>query len=210
MQLAAQVKKAQQAQVDAVIGIAGKTFSVVEQLIALNLRTARDALAGSSEAARVALAARDVPSLLEAQAALVQPARDKAVAYSREVYAIMTAAGAELGKVAETSALQAQQRVAAVVNAASQDVPVLTSGATELLKSSVAVQREVAPSASAAVAEVSEAIAPIAPSTVDVVAAVVSEKAQAPLVAEPVVKAPVRTTPVANAAASAGKGRNKR
>jgi Phasin protein len=72
------------------------------------------------------------------QAALLQPAAEKAAAYSRHLYDIAASTSAEVGKVAESTASEAQAKFMAVVDTAVKNAPAGSENAVALVKSAVA------------------------------------------------------------------------
>ena len=106
--------------------------------IELNLR--RQGRAGRSRGRTIqaALSVKDAQELLALQAGLIQPAAEKAAAYSRHVYDIAASTGAEVGRVAEAQAAEAQAKFMAVVDNAVKNAPAGTENAVALVKSAVA------------------------------------------------------------------------
>src|SRR5690606_41981880 len=64
------------------------------------------------------LSVKDAQELVALQAALLQPTAEKAAAYSRHLYDIAAATSAEVNKVAEETAAEAQQKFSAVIDTA--------------------------------------------------------------------------------------------
>ena len=64
----------------------------------------------AAETAKAALSVKDAQELLALQAGLLQPAAEKAAAYSRHVYDIAAATNAEVTKVAEAQLADAQKK----------------------------------------------------------------------------------------------------
>ena len=126
---------AQQANVKATFALAGKALEGVEQLAALNLKTARAKFDQTAEAARAALDAKDPQALLALQAGLVQP--EQVMAYARQVADILTATKSEFDKAAAEQAAEAQNALLAAVDAAVKNAPEGAAGGVELFKSAV-------------------------------------------------------------------------
>jgi phasin family protein len=138
MMTAEQVLSAHKANVEILIGLGSKAFEGVEKLIELNVQTAKTALTEAADAARAALSVKDAQELLALQAGLLQPTAEKAAAYSRHVYEIAAATNAEVAKVAEATASEAQAKFLAVVDTAVKNAPAGTENAVALVKSAVA------------------------------------------------------------------------
>jgi len=138
MLTAEQVLSAHKANVEILIGLSNKAFEGVEKLIELNVQTAKTALTEAADATRAALSVKDAQELLALQAGLLQPTAEKAAAYSRHVYEIAAATNAEVAKVAEATASEAQAKFLAVVDTAVKNAPAGTENAVALVKSAVA------------------------------------------------------------------------
>ena len=85
-----------------------------------------------------AFSVKDAQELMTLQASLLQPAADKAAAYSRHVYDIAAATSAEVTKVAEAKAADAQAQFLSVVDGAMKNAPAGSENVVALMKSSVA------------------------------------------------------------------------
>jgi phasin family protein len=138
MLTAEQVLAAQKANVETLFGLTHKAFEGVEKLVELNLQVAKATLSEAADTTRAALAVKDAQELFALQAGMLQPAAEKAAAYSRHVYEIAAATNAEITKVAELTAADAQQKFSAVVDTAVKNAPAGTENAVALVKSAVA------------------------------------------------------------------------
>jgi len=133
-----QLMAAQKANVETLFGLTNKAFEGVEKLVELNLQVARAALGEAAETTMAALSVKDAQELLALQASLLQPAAEKAAAYSRHLYDIAAGTNAEVVKVAEAQMAEAQKKVLAVVDNAVKNAPAGTENAVALVKSAVA------------------------------------------------------------------------
>ena len=138
MLTAEQVLSAHRANVEILFGLGSKAFEGVEKLIELNVQTAKVAMTEADDATRAALSVKDAQELFALQAGLLQPTAEKAAAYSRHVYEIAAATNAEVAKVAEATATEAQAKFLAVVDTAVKNAPAGTENAVALVKSAVA------------------------------------------------------------------------
>jgi len=160
MLTAEQFTAAQKANVETLFGLTNKAFEGVEKLVELNLQVAKTALGEFADNARATLSVKDAQELLALQAGLLQPAAEKAAAYSRHLYDIAAATGAEVTKVAEQTAADAQAKFMNVVDTAVKNAPAGTENAVALVKSAVAAANnayESAHKAAKQAAEVAEA-----------------------------------------------------
>jgi phasin family protein len=138
MMTAEQVLSAQKSNVEILFGLTTKAFEGIEKLVELNLLTAKAAMGEAADATRAVLSVKDAQELMALQAGLLQPVAEKAAAYSRHVYEIAAATNAEVTKVAEATATDAQAKFMAVVDTAVKNAPAGTENAVALVKSAVA------------------------------------------------------------------------
>ena len=138
MMTAEQILSAQKSNVEILFGLTTKAFEGVEKLVELNLQTAKAAMGEAADATRAALSVKDAQELMALQAGMLQPVAEKAAAYSRHVYEIAAATNAEVTKVAEATATDAQAKFMAVVDTAVKNAPAGTENAVALVKSAVA------------------------------------------------------------------------
>jgi len=138
MLTAEQFVAAHKANVETLFGLTNKAFEGVEKLVELNLQVAKAALGEAAETTRTALSAKDAQELFTLQAGLLQPAAEKAAAYSRHLYDIAAATNAEVSKVAEETAADAQKKFMSVVDTAVKNAPAGTENAVALVRSAVA------------------------------------------------------------------------
>ena len=138
MLTAEQIVSAHKANVETLFGLSGLAFEGVEKLIELNTQVAKSALTEASQTIQAALSVKDAQELLALQAGLLQPAAEKAASYGRLVYEIAASTQAEVSRVAEATAADAQAKFMAVVDNAVKNAPAGTENAVALVKSAVA------------------------------------------------------------------------
>jgi phasin family protein len=138
MLTAEQLLAAHKANVETLFGLTNKAFEGVEKLVELNLQVAKTALGEVSDTAQAALSVKDAQELLALQAGLLQPAAEKAAAYSRHVYDIAAATNAEVTRVAETKFAENQSTFMGLVDTAVKNAPAGTENAVTLVKSALA------------------------------------------------------------------------
>jgi phasin family protein len=157
---AEQMMATQKANVETLFGLTTKAFEGMEKLVELNMQVAKTMLAESAETTQAAMSVKDAQELLALQASLLQPAAEKAAAYSRQLYEIMAGTNAEVSKFAEATMSESQKKVLAVVDNAVKNAPAGTESAVALVKSAVAAANnayESAHKAAKQAAEVAEA-----------------------------------------------------
>ena len=145
---------------ETLFGLSGMAFEGVEKLIELNVTAAKSALTEAAETTQLALSAKDPQELVALQTSLLQPAAEKAAAYGRYVYEIAASTGAEVSRVAEAQAAEAQAKFMAIVDTAVKNAPAGTENVVALIKSAVAAANnaiETAQKAAKQAGEVAEA-----------------------------------------------------
>jgi len=155
-----QLLNTQKTNIDALFGLSTKAFEGVEKLIQLNLSAAKSAMTEAAQTAKLALSAKDPQELVALQTSLIQPAAEKAAAYGRYVYEIAASTGAEVSRVAEAQAAEAQAKFMTIVDTAVKNAPAGTENGVALIKSAVAAANNAIESAQKAAkqaAEVAEA-----------------------------------------------------
>jgi phasin family protein len=135
---AEQVVAAQKSNIEVLFGLTNKAFEGVEKLVELNLQVARTAIGEVAENTKAALSAKDAQELMALQASLLQPAAEKAAAYSRHLYDIAATTTAEVNKVAESTAAEVQSKFLSVVDTAVKNAPAGSENAVALVKTAVA------------------------------------------------------------------------
>ena len=138
MLTAEQLLAAQKSQVETLFDLTGKAFEGVEKLVELNLQVARASLGEVADTAKASFGVKDAQELLALQASLVQPAAEKAAAYSRHLYDIAVATNAEVSRIAETQVADAQAKFIAAFDGAVKNAPAGTESAAALMKSAMA------------------------------------------------------------------------
>lgn len=141
-----QIVAAQKANADTAFGLTSKAFEGLEKLVSLNLEVAKSALADTSSQAQAVMSVKDAQQLLALQAGLAKPAADKAAAYSRSVYAVASATGAEFTKAFEAQAADVQAKAMALVDNVAKNAPAGSETAVAILKSSVTAANSAAQS----------------------------------------------------------------
>ncbi len=128
---------AQKATLETLFGLTAKAFEGVEKLVELNMQVAKTTMTEAAETAHAALSIKDAQELLALQAGLLQPAAEKAAAYSRHVYDIVAGTSADFSKAAEANLADGQKKVLAVVDNAVKNAPPGTESAVALVKSAM-------------------------------------------------------------------------
>ena len=153
---AEQMMAAHKANVDTLFGLTNKAFEGVEKLVELNLQVAKSSLTEAADASKAMLSVKDAQELLALQAAMLQPSAEKAAAYSRHLYDIASATGAEFGKAFESKMAESQAQMAALVDNAAKNAPAGSETAVAVMKSAVAAANNAFESVQKAVKQASD------------------------------------------------------
>lgn len=135
----AQLAEMNKAQVDALYALSHTMFSATERLIDLNLAAVRAMMEESATQAQALAGAKDAQEVVAMTGSLAQPSVEKAVAYSRNVYNIASNAGAELSKILEAQVVEANKRVADIVDFAAKNAPAGSESAVGAVKSALSM-----------------------------------------------------------------------
>lgn len=134
---AEQIAASSKANVEALLELSQKAFAGVEKIVELNLQAAKASLEESGEHAKALLGAKDAQELIALQAGLLQPASEKLVSYSRQLYEIASATQAEVAKVAEAQLTGVQEKMASLVDGALKNAPAGSENAAALVRSAM-------------------------------------------------------------------------
>jgi phasin family protein len=156
MLTAEQIIASHKANIETLFGLTHKAFEGVEKLVELNVQATKAALAETSNHAQAVMGVKDAQELLALQAGLVQPLAEKTAAYSRHLYDIASAAGADLGKTFEAQTAEAQKKVLGLVDNAAKNAPAGSETAVAVMKSAVAAANNAFESMQKAVKQASD------------------------------------------------------
>jgi len=133
-----QFAAANKANVEALFSIAQAQFSAFERLSALNFNTTKTAFQDSVSQAKALMSVKDAQELVNLSASSAQPALEKAIAYSRNVYEVAAQTQAEVTKLAESQAAQMNKTVVALIDKLSMNAPAGSDVAVAAVKSAMA------------------------------------------------------------------------
>ena len=118
-----QITAATKTNVESVLSIAAAQFAAVEKLAGLQTAAFKSLFEDSIANARALAGAKDVQEVMSLQQTFAQPAVEKAVAYSKSVYAIAVEANTELSKFAEAKATELNQNFVSLLDKANKNAP---------------------------------------------------------------------------------------
>jgi phasin family protein len=134
----AQVAEFQKSQLDALFALSHTMFEATEKLVDLNLAATKALLEESADRTQVMFGVKDAQELLAVGSSFAQPALEKAVSYSRNVYGIASGASAGVSKIFETQIAQNNKQVAEMIEVASKNAPTGAEPAASMFKSALA------------------------------------------------------------------------
>jgi phasin family protein len=133
-----QIAAANKARVDALFAVATAQFAAFERLSALNFNATKTAFEDSVSQAKALLSVKDAQELMSLTAASAQPALEKAIAYSRNVYEVATQTRAEVTKLAESQAAEMNKTVVSLMDKLTKNAPAGSDVAVAAVKSAMA------------------------------------------------------------------------
>jgi len=128
----------QKAAIDAMMAFQGTIFNGFEKLVDLNLKVMKASMDEASQKAYEVMGVKDAQDAVAMTSGLVQPSTEKAVAYSKHVYDIVSSVQADLAKLTEGKVAESQKHLADVVEQFSRNAPSGAEGTVAMLKSSMA------------------------------------------------------------------------
>ncbi len=151
-----QILAAQKANVETLFGLTNKAFAGVEKLVELNIHASKAAIAEAADTTKAAYSVKDAQELLALQAGLFQPLAEKTASYSRHLYDIATATGAEFTTAFEAQAADGQKKFMSLVDTAAKNAPAGSETAVAVMKSAVAAANNAFDSVQKAVKQATE------------------------------------------------------
>lgn len=114
---------AQRALLDTAQNVGLKTLEGFSRLMDLNLQTLRGGVTESTAQAKSLLDAQDAAKLVEKTMTLAQPAGEKATAYAKQAYEIVSATNNEIVELLQKHVEQSQQLAADVMDSVAKSAP---------------------------------------------------------------------------------------
>jgi len=133
-----QVLARQKAQINTFIAAQTALFSGFEKLIDLNLKVVKASLDEVALRSQQASDVKDAQEAVAFSANLAQPGAEKALAYGKHVYDIVTGVQTELVKLGEEQIAEGQVQISEAIDQWSKNAPTGSEGAVALIKSSLA------------------------------------------------------------------------
>lgn len=136
--LPAQYLASQKAALNAFVEFQNTAFNGFEQLVDLNLRVTRATLDELARKAQDAVEVKDVQQAFAFSSGAVQPGADKALAYNKQVYDILTAMQSKFVQLAEHQLSEARKQVHESFEEIAQRAPAGSETALALTRSVLA------------------------------------------------------------------------
>jgi phasin family protein len=126
------------AQFDTLLSFAGFAAASTEKLVEFQIKAAKAQIADVMSHARTLADAKDPQAATQAATAYLQPMADKAMNWSRDLYALSTETQAELGKLVEAQIGALNKQVTSLVDTATKSAPAGSEIAVSAVKSAMA------------------------------------------------------------------------
>jgi phasin family protein len=130
-----QVLNSQKAAIEALVSIQGSVFGGFEKLVDLNLKAIKATLDEVSDKSQQVASVKDAQEAVAMTSNLVQPSTEKAMAYSKHVYDIVTAVQADLAKLGEAQLAEGQKHMQDAIEQLTKNAPAGSESAVAMLKS---------------------------------------------------------------------------
>jgi len=134
----AQFSQIQKSQLDALYALSQVALTTTERLVDLNLAAFKAAMEESAATTQSMLGIKDAQDMIAVSGSIAQPALHKVVGYSRNVYSIVSSAGAEVRKVFESQIAEGNENAAQFVEFATRSAPAGSESVVSLFKNAVA------------------------------------------------------------------------
>jgi phasin family protein len=133
-----QVLSRQKAAVDALVAAQTAVFGGFEKLVDLNLKVVRATLDEVAQKSKQAAEVKDAQEAASFASGITQPGAEKAMAYSKHVYDIISGVQSELSKLVEAQVAESQQQMSEAIEQFTKNAPAGSESAVAMLKSSMA------------------------------------------------------------------------
>jgi len=128
----------QKASLDNALAIQGAMFQGFEKLVDLNMKVFKASIDEVSQKSQDASKIQDAQEALNFSSALFQPNAEKVLAYSKQVYDVLSGLQVDVTKLTETQVEQAQEQISEAIEQLAKNAPAGSEGTVALMKSSLA------------------------------------------------------------------------
>ena len=133
-----QVVAGNKAGVEALIGLAHTQFAAFERMSALTFNATKSAFEDSIAHTKALMSAKDVQDVMNLSAAVAQPAIEKAIAYSRNLYDVASQSQGEITKLVESQAGEFNKNIVTFLDKIAKNAPAGSDVAVAAVKSALA------------------------------------------------------------------------
>lgn len=128
----------QKASLDNVLAIQGAMFQGFEKLVDLNMKVFKASIDEVSQKSQDASKIQDAQEALNFSSSLLQPNAEKVLAYSKQVYDVLSGIQVDVTKLTEAQVEQAQEQINEAIEQLAKNAPTGSEGTVALMKSSLA------------------------------------------------------------------------
>lgn len=133
-----QLVEQQKAVVNNIVAAQNALFNGFEKLVDLNLKVIKATLGDVAQTSQQATDAKDPQEAVALVSSLAQPATEKAAAYSKDVYKIVSQVSNELLQLSENHVAEVQKNLSESIDQLAKNAPTGSESAVALLKSTLA------------------------------------------------------------------------
>lgn len=133
-----QILDRQKSAINTFVAVQGSIFGGFEKLVDLNMKVIKASLGEAAEQSQQVSELKDPQEAVAFVSSLAQPNAEKAIAYTKNVYDILSNVSNELIKLTETQVAEGQQQIAETIDQLAKNAPTGSESAVALLKSSLA------------------------------------------------------------------------
>ncbi|OGA16644.1 MAG: granule-associated-like protein [Betaproteobacteria bacterium RIFCSPLOWO2_02_FULL_66_14] len=133
-----QFQAANKANIDATLTLAASQFAAFEKFANLNATAFKTAFEDAMANARALAGAKDVQEFVSLQSSFAQPAIEKAIAYSKNVYEVTTQTNAEVSKLTEKRVADWNDNFVTLLDKAAKNAPAGSDVAVTAMKQMIA------------------------------------------------------------------------
>jgi phasin family protein len=132
-----QVVSLNKANIDTAMSVAAIAMATTEGLFKLNMAALKDSLNEAAQNANVLADVKEAKDLMSLQSSLAQPGMDKAIAYSRSVYEVVSKAQSQLTQLAEGRMAEVNKEIVSAMDKAAKSAPAGSEVAVAAVKSAM-------------------------------------------------------------------------
>ncbi len=128
----------QKASLEKVLAVQSTVFTGFEKLVDLQLKAIKATLEDVAQKSQEAIEVKDPQEALALGSAWAQPGAERALAYSKHVYDIVSGVQSDLSRLAEEQLSQGREQFTQAIDQFAKNAPTGSESAVALLKSSLA------------------------------------------------------------------------